>query len=313
MLLMLSGRLAPVCALLALGVVGASGSAAPPPCTQLAFSSDRGRNIDIYVIGANGKGLRRLTTSPAADRSPVWAPGGGKIAFRSDRDSSDDVYVMNADGTDQTNLTNNPGEDYSPTWSPDGSQIAFAHSPLNPDPDLNDIWVMNADGSEPHQLTRRVGIDEYPIWSPDGTKIAFACTNGVTLGSRIGDFEVCVMNADGSDVRRVTNAPGTSMAYSWSPDSRSIAFASSRKDRPGRTSEGGDIYTMNADGTRVVRITRGPAYDSQPAWACDGGRFAYLSDGARGNVDLYLMTVRGKRIARLTRSRAEDADPSWRP
>ena len=76
--------------------------------------------------------MRRLTTSPAADLSPTWAPDGRRLAFRSDRDGNDEIYVMDADGSGQHNLTRNPASDYSPAGSPDGRQIAFATSRADP-------------------------------------------------------------------------------------------------------------------------------------------------------------------------------------
>src|SRR6266705_4592997 len=161
---------------------------------RLAFSSDRGRNVDVYVMDLPSGTLHRLTTSPAADFSPTWSPDGTRIAFRSDRKGNDEVFVMNSDGTGQRDLTRNPASDYSPAWSPDGRLIAFAST--RADPTGNDIWLMHSDGSDPHPLVHQTGIDEYPSWSPDGLRLAFNCTLGTILPSQVGDFEVCVVNED---------------------------------------------------------------------------------------------------------------------
>ena len=85
-----------------------------------------------------------LSSNPAADMFPSFAPSGGLIAFTSFRDGGNgEIYVMNADGSDQTRLTTSPGTDTQPTWSPDGQQIAFR---TDRDGDW-EIYVMNADGS----------------------------------------------------------------------------------------------------------------------------------------------------------------------
>lgn len=81
---------------------------------RVGFAGDRRGNVDVYLLGLPGGRLRRLTSSPAADLSPTWAPDGRRLAFRSDRDGDDEVYVMNADGGGQRNLTRNRGSDYSP-------------------------------------------------------------------------------------------------------------------------------------------------------------------------------------------------------
>ena len=80
---------------------------------QIAFSSDRDGNIEIYVMDTNGGNQRRLTNNPDDDWEPSWSPDGKRIAFMSDRDGHVDVrgwptgeiYVMDADGGNQQNLT----------------------------------------------------------------------------------------------------------------------------------------------------------------------------------------------------------------
>jgi hypothetical protein len=89
------------------------------------------------------------------------------------------------------------------------------------------------------------------VWSPDGSRIAFESV-------RDGGSEIYVMNAEGSDQRRLTSNGGAYPA--WSPDGSRIAFASGR---------GGDseIYVMNADGTGLTNLTSNPAGDHDPDWS----------------------------------------------
>src|SRR5207249_3950831 len=94
---------------------------------KLAFSSDRGGNSAAYAMSLDGTGVIDLTSNPAREASPAWAPDAAKIAFTSDRAGKDDIYVMNADGSDQVDLTNTPDDyDATPAWSPDGKKIAFS-------------------------------------------------------------------------------------------------------------------------------------------------------------------------------------------
>lgn len=292
-------------------------ASAPPGTIRLhgrvAFSSDRGRNVDLYLLDLPAGRPRRLTSSPAADFSPTWAPDGRRLAFRSDRDGNDEVYVMHADGSRQRNLTRNPASDYSPAWSPDGRRIAFATT--RADPTGNDLWLMDPDGAHPRPLVRQDGIDEYPVWSPDGSRLAFNCTLGRVLPSQVGDFEVCVVNADGSGLRRITDAPGISAAHGWSPDGRRIVFDSSRDQDPDGVSSCGDLYLMDADGSHPTRLTNGPARDCEPSFTPDGRHILFSSDRADpgGDHDLYAMNPDGSAVTRLTHAPSEEQEPAFTP
>ena len=302
-------------------VDSAAPSTAPPAARparvrlhgRVAFASDRRRNVDLYLLELPGGQLRRLTSSPAADLSPAWAPDGRRLAFRSDRDGNDEVYVMNADGSRQRNLTRNPASDYSPAWSPDGRRIAFATA--RADPTGNDLWLMDADGAHPRPLVRQDGIDEYPVWSPDGSRLAFNCTLGRVLPSQVGDFEVCVVNADGSGLRRITDAPGISGAGGWSPDGRRVVFASSRDQDPDGVSACGDLYLMDADGSHLTRLTDGPASDCGPSFTPDGRHILFSSDRANpgGDSDLYAMNPDGSAVTWLTDAHSEEQEPDFTP
>ncbi len=99
-----------------------------------------------------------------------------------------------------------------------------------------------------------------------------------------------MMRRDGSDVRRVTDAPGVSLAYSWSPSGRRLAFASSRADGPATLSSGGDLFLLAVDSSRVTKLTRGTPKDVEPAFSPTGRQIAFASLGRRSRrSDLYLL------------------------
>jgi len=126
-------------------------------------------------------------------------------------------------------------------------------------------------------------------------KIAFA-------SDRSGNYDIYVMNEDGTGVTRLTRNAAVDWDPTWAPDGTKIAFAS---DRP----RGHDIYVMNADGTGVTRLTRGAAYDYDPAWSPDGSRIAFARDVSRGR-GIYVMNADGTGLTRLTRWRG-DYEPAW--
>ncbi|HEX8290377.1 MAG TPA: DPP IV N-terminal domain-containing protein, partial [Pyrinomonadaceae bacterium] len=151
------------------------------------------RNQQLWTVGRDGGTAVKLSTGSDQDEQPSWSPDGTRIAFvRNWSSANAQVWVMNADGTGQVNLSNYEwGPDRTPAWSPDGGKIAFQR--------WNDIWVMDADGSNQTQLTFAAsGGYLKPSWSPDGTQLVV--TNGFNF-----EGDIFVMNADGSDIRKIAD------------------------------------------------------------------------------------------------------------
>ena len=154
------------------------------------------------------------------------------------------------------------------------------------------------------------------IGSSSGNRIAF-------VSDRDGDREIFVMNADGTDVRQLTENDGSEDGPSWSPDGDRIAFAS---DRNGWR----EIFVMNADGTDVRQLTenedRGRGVrdkDHRPSWSPDGDRIAFDRwimevDGILGlhTSEIFVMNADGTEVCQLTGH--DDPEPmrwnaSWSP
>ncbi len=147
--------------------------------------------------------------------------------------------------------------------------------------------------------TVRPAWDGTPSWSPDGTKIAFP-------SDRDGNWEIYVLQADGSTGNRLTSNDDSDTSPAWSPDGKQLAFQS---DREGQW----NLYTMNAaDGTEVTRLATSLADGEEPAWSPDGTHLALVSR-SDGNAEIYVMNADGSGLFRLTENAADDVHPSWSP
>jgi Tol biopolymer transport system component len=243
-----------------------------PDGTRIAFESAVDGKRSIWVMQADGQGLRRLTDGGPggrSDASPTWSPDSTQIAFMSDRDGNDEIYVVGLDGQGVRRLTENPATDAYPAWSPDGARLAF----LSDRDGQNGVWVTGADGSNPSRLVSGRAAPGRPAWSPDGRSIAFASDrDGADL-----DIWVALTTATTSNQAptRLVASPGQDGEPAWSPDGSKLAFASDRDGAP-------QVYVANRDGTNQQKLTTKPR-SFAPSWAPDGGRLVYINDPAPGS------------------------------
>jgi hypothetical protein len=264
-------------------------------CNQtVLFENVRPGRHTLHVRATDPAGNAGRTLSYSWTlRRPPSAP----IAFQSNRLGNWEIYVIDPDGTNEKRLTQNAAVDVDVAWSPDGTKLAFEST--RDVGAASEIYVMNADGSDaPRRLTMNPGNDRNPKWSPFGNRIAFE-------SNRTGNYEIYVMDADGSNQTPRTANPARDSDPAWSPDGQRIAFES---DRDGND----EIYVMEADGSAVKRLTMSLAHEGNAAWSPDGKRIAFQSD-RDGNHEIYVMNADGTGQTRLTADAVRDSDPVWSP
>ena len=240
-----------------------------PDGDQIAFASwedPRG----IWVVDADGTNERRLFDWPRETRYPSWSPDGEQIVFvRQHRgrieptrvcfegpkgqvcrvrppDPHYNLGVVRAsDGYFWEPLPSSTERSLSPDWSPVGDQVVYA--------DVYGLFVQSADGQTRYQLTAS-NRDTTPAWSPDGEQVAF-------VRRQHDHWEIYVVDADGQNLRRLTETPtrpdgvvGSSVSPEWSPDGSYLAFLT---DQSGEW----EIWIVEADGQNPQPLP-GPELDS---------------------------------------------------
>jgi Tol biopolymer transport system component len=170
-----------------------------PDGNQIVFHSNRDGNFEIYVMDVATRLTTRLTDYDGIDQFPDWSPNGNRILFRRDAD----IYVLDLATGTTDRLTKAPPLNQMATWSPDGSQIAF----MSTRDGYPSVFTMDADGSHQVNRTPKLDVDlasdwmsRAPSWSRNGKQIYFTSFRPSTGG----DTEVFVMDADGSQLRRLT-------------------------------------------------------------------------------------------------------------
>jgi Tol biopolymer transport system component len=265
------------------------------------------------------------TFGPGPDAD--WSPTGARLVIA----KNFDIYTVRADGTGLRNLTGRGligYDDWDPSWSPAGGAIAFTRDAR--------IYRMRPDGSRKQRLGRGDEAD----WSPTGRRIVFSVEQANGRG------DLYVMNADGSNPRRLTRTRVDESRPSWSPRGGKIAFQRGRSVwlmdpdgsdahriawnalspawSPGgsfltfsrfRTTEhlgSGEgafaIFTMRRDGSDVTRLLT-PEFDRNVDFSPDGGKIAFESVRPFSQSGIYVADADGTDESFIR----SGASPAWSP
>ncbi|HEX4948330.1 MAG TPA: hypothetical protein VFZ34_16770 [Blastocatellia bacterium] len=224
----------------------------PPPDYSRGYVWALFPGFDIFKADLDGKNAKPLTTTDRYDAEATIRKD-GTIVFTSLRDGDLDIYTMDKKGKNVKKLTNELGYDGGPFWSADGKQIVYrAFHPADEKEKADYVSLLK------ENLIRPTKLD---IW---------------------------VMNADGSNKRRVTNINKASFAPYFFPDGKRIIFSSNMDDPRGRNFE---LYAVNVDGSNLERITYNDQFDGFPMFSPDGKKIVFCSNrnaAKQGDTNIFI-------------------------
>jgi len=243
-------------------------------------------DADVYVVGADGSGLRKVTGEGSNEFEPIFSKDGRSIYFGANdvQTKAGNLFSSKLDGSQPKQLTSNLNHASAPQLSRDGKWIAF-NAVLTSDPNDHhpQIYVMKADGSGVKQLTNDGTLAFYdPVWSPDGKRLVYYVERGDQKD------QIWSMKPDGTDQKLLTNNIGHNFYPSWTADGKRILFTSNRDGKQ-------QLYSMDRDGSDVKAVGVESFYARQSP---DGKKLVYIG-GRFPNMMLYVANADGSNAVKL--------------
>jgi TolB protein len=289
--------------LIALAATATAHAAFPGANGRIAESAafgDQSEPREVLTVNPDGTGTLHVsgTSLQACDvRFPSWSPDGTKLAWARERGSRPDCFdhdleIANANGTGQVTRVS-AGEDTQPAWSPDSTRLAFVNG--------GDVHVIGVPfGGPDTNITNTAVQEDAPAWSPDGTKIAYQRLNGF-------NWDLWVMNADGSGQTPLQTTSLNEERPNWSPDGTKLVFDA---QAGGSSVNPSDLYSINPDGTGLTNLTNSTALEFEAAWSPDGAQVVY-----QGYQEyIWAMNADGSNQHQVTSDATRyDYQPDWQP
>jgi Tol biopolymer transport system component len=243
--------------------------------STVAFEGNARGRSQIYLMDAEGSGLRQVTHEDLEASRPAMSRDGSMVAYRAfDRKSVRNISVMTLTTGRVERITHERRDVTAMAWSPDGSRIVYSVSipgvGVGPTQNRASSSVLKVVDVRTHAVYRVAGNHRSPAdfgtWSPDGSRIAYM--TGHEWPNESYGFDpaaIWVVNEDGSDPEQILSLAGRGLSLKWSPTGSEIAFTSPEGD-------GYSTYAVDVNTHEVRRVA--PGY--LPTWLSDHAMIVHV-------------------------------------
>ena len=309
-----------------------------PDGKELVFIIYKKSHGSVWLMDMESGNIRRITSGGFGDDFPMMSPDGKDIVFKSTRQGNGDIWSIDRSGKNYTRLTFENYPEFYPAWSPDGTKISYVTNKGG----IFDVWVMDRDGKNKKKLTKYLSQGAWGLrfdyndlmeagyyhvsWHPDGTKLALTTWEPDKKESYLTTLEF------GKDISKtIESLPEESehlpkytlvgekeltgggnyddFGPSFSPDGKTIVFASNRKGN-------WDIWSTSAEGEGLKQMTEDTGSELAPVFSPDGKEIAFLRGQKtedRLQYDIWLINNDGSGARQVTDGINVISYPAWNP
>jgi TolB protein len=263
--------------------------------SRIYYVSKRAGSDEIWAMDWDGNNQKQLTRLRSLSIAPSVSPDGSRLAFTSFSKGTPRIMMVDTlSGRPLSFYNQEASLNLNVTFTPDGKNIYYSSTASG----IAQIYYATVDGQGFRRVSFRDALEVEPKVNPKNPNLLL-----VVMGQ--SHQQIYQMNADGSNVQRVTNGEGEASNPSWNPDGQHFAFSWTR----GYATGAFNVFVMDFGTHEYVQLTHDEGKNENPVWAPDGRHLVFGSTRT-GRKQIFSMLANGTQVQQLTKE-GENRQPTW--